>query len=665
MAAPTLELVEGASLEPRSLSAGVVAFDEERNLRPAVQSLIDQKLPRGVTWREIWVVASGCTDGTVGVAEALARQDPRVRLVVEPDRGGKARALGEVFRRASGDALVLLNSDARAEPGAVDQLIRTARGKAAPFAVMGRPVVPHDVAGRWGATMRWMWELHHEFHAELLAEGCGNHLSDELLMVSLATVPPIPPGIINDGSYLAVWLEQHGGGRWYAPEAWVSIQVPSNVRDHLHQRRRIHVGNDQVAVVLGAPPTSLPRRALERPAETLRLVRRLLEREGGFGHFARVASCELASHALAVWDRLPPRKDHIRWQRIRSPTPSSRTPATGDIHDESGPRTEERVASILRVANEFGTGVPLGRLHELLPTSGPPTVDALRRWLEERPTLARLEGPRAYAPTTTLPSESGREERGRFYRQHAESLWNGPLAFAHPMVRCVGLTGSVAFGEPRPGDDLDLFVVTRSGTLWWFLARTYFALLRANRRPGAHGGPTPCLNYVLEDASAAGEFARRSDLLFAREALSVQVLAGDDYYRGLVASAPWIRTEIPRLFDLRSQLPGRVDSLRAPLGTRVLNLVVFPLLAAYLQLAGLVRNARHRRRGSSAREFRTETRLRRLAFASHRFDQLRDRYATARTSARPTEGEGRSGEQPGGPRMPAGSSRGRMSDGSG
>lgn len=301
---------------PRSLSAGVVAYNEEHHLRVAVESLLSQDLPPGVTWGDIWVVASGCTDGTVDVARALAEGDARVHLVVEPDRGGKAKALREVFRRARGDALVLLNADARAEPGSVERLVRAATGKSAPYAVMGRPVVSNAATGHWVPTMQWMWDLHHEFHAKFLAEGQGDHLSDELLLLSLSSPTQIPEGIINDGAYLAVWLAQHAGGRWYAPEARVQIQVPSTLKDHLHQRRRIHVGNDQVASVLGAAPASLPRQFLVSAGETLPVLRRMIARKGGLGHFARIAVWELAAHALALWDRLPPRRDHVRWQRI-------------------------------------------------------------------------------------------------------------------------------------------------------------------------------------------------------------------------------------------------------------------------------------------------------------------------------------------------------------
>ncbi|MFZ0699044.1 MAG: glycosyltransferase family 2 protein [Thermoplasmata archaeon] len=616
---------------PTNLSGGIVAYNEEENLEGAVRSLLDQELPWDVRWNDLWIVASGCADRTVEIAERLVSEDRRVRLITEPERRGKARALQEVFRRAEGNALVLLNGDARAEPGAIAELVRVGAARAAPYAVMARPVVPGDAPGRWAPTFRWMWDLHHEFHAELLARGDGRHLSDELLLVSLPSVPAIPDGIINDGSYLAVWLSQHAGGGWYAPYARVSIRVPSEVRDYLHQRRRIHVGNAQVSSVLGDAPATIPREFLRHPAATVRVIRRMIDHEGGLGHLVRLATWELAAHGLAAWDRLPPQRDHVRWRRIGSPTPPpgarGTSPSTSFDRASGATQTERRVASLLLVAGEFGTGIPLERLQQLLPANGPESVDALERWLQERPWLAQLQNARAYAPTTSVSPAGHRGRRAFEFRQFADSLWRGPLSFSRDLVRCIGITGSVAFDEPLPDDDLDLFVVTRSGALWWFLARAYFSLFLSRRRPALLRGPTPCLNYVLEDRAASPEFARPRDLLFAREALSVHVLHGEDYYRGVLASAGWMRTELPYLYDSRTRSPGGIATQRAPTGIRMLNAIAYPLLATYLQLVGLVRNAHARRRGTSEDEFRTETGGQRLVFASRRFEQLRRQYS--------------------------------------
>lgn len=630
------------------LSAGIVAYNEEANLETAVRSLLSQELPKGAQWNEFWVVASGCTDRTVEIAESLRRRDLRVRILVEPDRGGKARALGELLRRASGDAIVLLNSDARAEPGSVRYLLRQSIGKSPPFAVMGRPVVPGGGVGSWSETLEWMWELHHEFHAELLARGNGSHLSDELLLVSLEKAPTIPPGIINDGAYFALWLAQHGGSQWYAPEARVSVQVPSTLPDHLRQRRRIHVGNRQLVSAFGVPPASVPRRFLIHPAETGRLLHKLIARKGGLGYFARVAALEGAAHMLGIWDRLPPRKDHVRWERIRTfdPCPAE-TPADdrskGGERRNPGPTpTEVRIASLLHVAEKFGVGIRLEELVYLLPADGPKDLAALREWLEFRPGLARVVEGRAFSPTSGTNHETPREAWAASYRRYAEQLWTGPLSFAQGLARCVGITGSAAFENVQAGDDLDLFAVLRTGALWWFLARTYLSLHLARHRNPHFRGPPVCLNFVLEEGPAEAEFARRSDLIFAREALSVKILQGDDYYRGLVARAPWMRNEIPRLYDVRSEHPGNTRPEPARPLVRLLNALVYPWLASYLQAAGLVRNWRFRRRGTPGRAFRTSTRFRRVAFATRRFEQLRDEYQR-RPVDRPRPFEGASG----------------------
>jgi hypothetical protein len=628
----------------------VVAYNEEIHLGTAVRSLLTQELPPGVAWGNIWVVASGCTDRTVEVARKLAEEDSRICVVVEPERRGKAHALREVFDRATGDALVLLNADACAEQGAVIHLLRTAEGKPTPCAVMARPVVPPQSSGRWAVTFQWMWDLHHEFHAAILGEGKGGHLSDELLMVSLPGVTAIPDGIINDGSYLAVWLSQQAGGRWYADQARVSIEVPTSIADHLRQRRRIHVGNVQVASVLGRAPASIPRRFVERPTETLRLLGRMASRPGGVAHLVRIAAWEVISHGLALWDRLPPHKDHVRWERIHPARsePRSRSESGSDLRGAQIPTAEleHRVGSILDVAGEFRSGVPLERLVELLPPEGPDSVETLERWLQERPWLARLSGARAFLPTVEPPASEERSERAHRYRSYAEELWQGPYAFARDLVRCAGITGSVAYGEPRAGDDLDMFIVTRTGALWWFLLRAYVAVALGRRRHKGPRGPTPCLNYVLEDGTAGAEFALRNDQIFAREALNVQVLLGARYFRGLLASAPWMRAEFPRLYDARSGDPGEIAARAAPWPVRILNFLAFPVVASYLQVMGLVRNARARRPGGDGSAFRTETGYRRLAFASERFERLRGRYTFERPGEVAPGEPGSSGRSP-------------------
>jgi Glycosyl transferase family 2 len=626
---------------PRTIDAGVVAHNDEDRLERSVRSLLEQELPVGIQWGRIWLIASGCTDRTPEIALTFQSEDGRVRVVVEAARRGKAAAIQEVLHRAESESVVLLNSDAIARAGAVSALLAKGVGKSAPFAVMARPVVASTSAGDWTKTIASMWDLHHEYHLDLLATGQGTHLSDELLLLGGRPFPPMPSGVINDGSYLAVWLRQHGGGCWYAPDALVEIETPVSQADHLRQRRRIHVGNAQVARLLGLPPETLPRRFWKQPVTTAQAVVRIAGRPDGARHLARLAAGELVAHTLAWWDRLPPARDHIRWERIGTAHRERRTPRDPVESEDQGTRTtpatvEGRIGTLLGTCEQFATGLRLDEFVSLLPQDGPTTEEEVRSWFRSHPEVGKLEGDLVFSSRSPPEDMATRRERGRQYRGAARDLLERELAPTLPWLRCVVISGSTAYGEPEEGDDLDLFVVSRAGGLWFSLVWTYLALRWRKREGRSANKPRVCLNYVLDDRSAPGEFSRRQEFHVAREALTSSAVFGGQYYRSLLASASWMSSELPRLYSQRvgdAQPPAPEP---APFAVRMLNGVAYAALATYLQLVGLRRNRRLEREGRSEDIFRTITRWRQLAFDSRRFDSLRGRPLSQGTNLEPS-----------------------------
>jgi hypothetical protein len=188
------------------------------------------------------------------------------------------------------------------------------------------------------------------------------------------------------------------------------------------------------------------------------------------------------------------------------------------------------------------------------------------------------------------------------------------------------VTGSAAYGQPAPGDDLDFFVVTRTGAVPWFLAATYLALRLHPSGRREIDAPPPCFNFVIDERRALQEFSRPRGLLFAREALSTGVVHGEAYYRGLLARFPWMGEELPRLYRARADSAGDSTPRPAPWLIRLLSAALFVPLAGYLQLVGLRRNAAARRERKNSAVFRTLTGLSRFAFQSRRFEELRARY---------------------------------------
>ncbi len=72
-------------------SVGVTAYNEETNIGPLLDALLNQHL-HDTEITEIIVVASGCTDNTVPIIERIAAENPTIKLIVQPKREGKTVA---------------------------------------------------------------------------------------------------------------------------------------------------------------------------------------------------------------------------------------------------------------------------------------------------------------------------------------------------------------------------------------------------------------------------------------------------------------------------------------------------------------------------------------------------------------------------------------------
>ena len=74
--------------EKITVSIGVCAYNEERNIGNLLKSLQDQILSK-VEITQIVVVSSACTDKTDEIVETFLSSDPRIKLIKQADRRGK------------------------------------------------------------------------------------------------------------------------------------------------------------------------------------------------------------------------------------------------------------------------------------------------------------------------------------------------------------------------------------------------------------------------------------------------------------------------------------------------------------------------------------------------------------------------------------------------
>jgi len=215
------------------LSLGIMAYNEEANIGRLLQSVTSQQFVHGQL-KEIFVVASGCSDRTEDIVRDFIEQDTRIRLLVQTRREGKASAINLFLSCATGEILILESGDTIPEQRTLDQLV--APFKDARIGMTGAHPVPVNKNDTFiGYSVNLMWTLHHRI--ALRTPKLGE------LVAFRNIVKQIPKDTAVDEASIEVIVRGAGYELCYVPEAVVRNKGPENIRDFIKQRRRIAAGH--------------------------------------------------------------------------------------------------------------------------------------------------------------------------------------------------------------------------------------------------------------------------------------------------------------------------------------------------------------------------------------------------------------------------------------
>jgi len=107
---------------PLDLSVVVPLYNEEESLRPLYAAIIGGVEPLGVSF-EIIFVDDGSRDGTVRIADEIARADPRVCLVKFRRNYGQTPAMAAGIAEARGEIIVTMDGDLQNDPADIGELL--------------------------------------------------------------------------------------------------------------------------------------------------------------------------------------------------------------------------------------------------------------------------------------------------------------------------------------------------------------------------------------------------------------------------------------------------------------------------------------------------------------------------------------------------------------
>lgn len=313
----TVVLPQRSELET-GFSIGICAADSATNLEGLLQLVISEKYPVGFNLKKVVVVASGCDPEALIRAREIAASDQRFLLIEEPTRRGKSAAINQVIDNFDEDLLVLVNSDARPEPGAISTLLKEMMQGGNVGVASASPVV----VGRKGITnsvLRLMWAAHNECLLRLSDSERNNHCCDELVVIRSDALRRLPTGTVNDGAYLAGNAYQAGYAIKFCEAAKVRIDVPVSFSDLIRQRRRIVYGHVQIWKSVGESPRTLESMLLGNPLLSLSILISTLVKSPRLALALPVAMVgEALSIILAMGDHLASTKKYATWDRFGS-----------------------------------------------------------------------------------------------------------------------------------------------------------------------------------------------------------------------------------------------------------------------------------------------------------------------------------------------------------
>jgi len=218
-----------------------MAHNEEANIGRLLEALVTQRL-RDVSLSEIVVVASGCTDNTEAIVQECAKRDPRIRLIVQEKRSGKASAINEYLPKAKERIIVLCSADLLPEADALERLV-------APFGdpevgmATSHPVPVNDPGRFMGFAAHMLWSLHHKINLTSFKSG---------EMIAFRKIfERIPYHTAVDEASIEPVVRGQGYQAQYVSGAIVYNKGPETLTDFLRQRRRIYAGHLAVRDTLG------------------------------------------------------------------------------------------------------------------------------------------------------------------------------------------------------------------------------------------------------------------------------------------------------------------------------------------------------------------------------------------------------------------------------
>ena len=231
-------------------AVGMMVHNEVNSVAKCLRAVLDAR-DGDAAVATVVVVISGSTDGTEQVCRATAAADPRVRVIIEAERSGKASAVNRFLADTDEPILALVGGDTLLAPDALVRLVNTLADPAIGMAG-GRVVPTNPTRGIANRVVQVVWSLHH--FVAMRQPKLGEVVAFRRCFDAIDEKSEV------DEVSLEAQVRTAGYELSYVPDALIYNHGPTSVRDYLRQRTRIHRGHSSVRSVTGYAASTMQTR---------------------------------------------------------------------------------------------------------------------------------------------------------------------------------------------------------------------------------------------------------------------------------------------------------------------------------------------------------------------------------------------------------------------
>jgi glycosyltransferase involved in cell wall biosynthesis len=253
-----------------TLTIGIAAYNEERNIGELLRSLLAQRI-ESARLIEIIVVSDMSGDSTEEIVESF--DDMRIKLIRNSERLGLNRNQNLISDEALGDILILLDADIIPEgDNAIETLVSPFMAQAdfSRTDFVGGAIVPAEPRTFVEKILARNHVFKDAFFESIYTHGDGLYLCTGPVRVfsrELYKKLRYPDNCPND-AYSYFFAKNHGYTFAYNSNARFIFRCPATMADHAKQSLRFQAGREAVERLFSREPVAkeyqLPRSALRR-----------------------------------------------------------------------------------------------------------------------------------------------------------------------------------------------------------------------------------------------------------------------------------------------------------------------------------------------------------------------------------------------------------------